>query len=240
MRASLVLALFCSACSIPEKHLDDAQGSAFACLNQPLPTTANLKIAISGMASDPFTGDTLDTASVQGFLVGVSSAIFTTSTGAQGAFTHDQGTGGFPRDAFLRVSENGYLDSYFYPAAPLTHDYYAQIQALSSSDFTSIGTVAGVTLNPALAQILVVVKDCNGMPIPGATVSSQPEGTIRYFINGTPTATATSTDARTGVALIANTPVSNTQISSLVSGMVLRSHTIDTVAGTVMQVEIQP
>jgi hypothetical protein len=241
MRAAIVLVV-ASACSIPTKELapDDALQAPFGCLNQPLPTTAPIKVTIAGTVIDPFAGTMLGDAAVEGFLVGVGSSIFTVNSDAAGAFTHDQGTGGAPINGFLKVSLNGFLDSYFYPATPVAHDLHVQVELFSSMDIMTLGNIAQVTIDPTKAQLLVSVTDCNGLPLPGATITTVPAGTIRYFVGNMPSPTATATDAVTGAALIANAPPSNTTVNATVSGMTLRSHNFDTVAGALTQTEIRP
>lgn len=231
------------ACSIPEKQLvtgDAPQGLPYACFGQPLPTTANAKVTISGTVADPFSGNPLANASVEAFLVGSTAPIFMTNTDASGAFTHDQGTGGVPRDTYLRVSLNGYLDTYYYPAVPVAADLRLNIEALTSMDLATIGNVVGITIDPTKANFVVSVVDCNDNPISGATVSTVPAGTVRYFVNFTPSPTAVATDASTGAAIVANVPVSNTTINATVDGKTLRSHNLDSVAGALMLTEIQP
>src|SRR5207237_1440136 len=49
--------------------------------------------------------------------------------------------------------------------------------------------------------IAVVVTDCAGNPLPGATVSSNPAGSVYYNAGGAPSSTATST-ATDGIAYI--------------------------------------
>jgi hypothetical protein len=239
LRIMLVVAL--GACSIPEKHLSDAAGGPYECLGQPLPSTADAKITISGHVSDPFTGNPINGGAVEGYLVGVPSSIFTTTTDATGAFAHDQGTGGVPRNAYLKMTANGFLDAYFFPSAPLAHSMVQdRLTQMTSSDIQTIGQVANVTIDPTKVQLVVVVVDCNGNAVPGATISTTPPGTIRYFEAATPSATAVATDSMTGAALVANLAPSNTTINATVQGMTLRSHNFDTVAGALMQTEIQP
>jgi hypothetical protein len=234
-----VLLASLAACSIPEKQLA-ATGPPYACLGQPLPTTASAKLTIGGLVLDPFTGDMIPNAAVEGFLVGTTAPIFTTQSDGNGAFSQDQGTGGVPRNAYLKVSPNGYLPTYYYPAVPIAQDLQIDIQMLTSTDVMTIGSVGGVAIDPTKGNFLVVVVDCNGMPISGATVTTVPAGTVRYFVNFTPSATAVATDEKTGAALVANVPLSNTTINATVGGMTLRSHNFDAVAGAIMLTEIQP
>jgi hypothetical protein len=226
-------------CSIPEKQLA-ATGPPYACLGQPLPTTADPKVTIGALIHNPFTGDMVAGAAVEGFLVGTTASIFSTQTNGDGQFAQDQGTAGVPRDAYLKISSNGYLTTYYYPPVPIAQDLQTQIALLKPADVMTIGNVAGVTVDPTKASFLISVIDCNGKPVAGATVSTVPAGTVRYFINFTPSATAVATDESTGAALVANVPVSNTTVSATVGGMTLRSHNFDSVAGAIMETDIQP
>lgn len=234
-------AVLASACSIPEKQLTPL-GPPYACLGQPLPTTAKTQVTITGTLSDPFTGNMISGAVVLGFQVGIPNVpIFMTTSDAGGQFTQRQGTGNVPRDAYLKVAPNGYLGTYYYPAVPITDDADATIQLFTTMDLGTIAAVAQLNVDPAKAMFAVSVVDCNGMPVGGAKVTTNPPGDVRYFdATATPSPTAIATDSRTGTALIANVPVSNTTINATVSGMTLRSHTIDAVAGAMIQTEIQP
>jgi hypothetical protein len=107
-------------------------------------------------------------------------------------------------------------------------------------DVQTIGNVGQVTIDTQQANFLVTVTDCNGMPLAGATISTVPAGTVRYFAAASPSPTAVATDAMTGSALVANVAPSNTTIQATVGGMTLRSHNLDGVAGAIMQTEIQP
>lgn len=230
-----------TACSIPEKRLIGVSDDPFGCLGGPLPTTAKNPVTIAGTLVDPFNGRPVGNATVEGFLVGTTSSIFTTTSDAQGGFSREQGLGGVPRSAFVRGTANGYVASYFYPAVPIADDVDLKIQMLTATDLATIAMVAGVgQLDPTRTNLFVSVVDCNGVPVAGATVATTPPGTVRYFANATPSPTSIATDATTGSALIANIPISNTIISATVNGMTLRSHPFDGVAGALMQTDIQP
>jgi len=234
-------ALALGACSVPEKHLTDAE-APFACLNKPPPSIADDQITFAGMIRDSYSGDKIAGASVQAFLaIDRMHPIFTTTTDGQGEFSQRQGTGGAPLDAFLRATLNGYVTTEFYPAVRFSHSSATQLQQLMPSEITTLAGVAGLTVDlQTKALFLVTVTDCAGLPLGGATVSTTPPGDVRYFVNRLPSGTAVATDSDTGTALVANVPLSNTTINATVSGMTLRSHTIDSTAGIVIQTEIQP
>lgn len=244
MRGVLCLAVTgcaIAACSIPEKHLveADAPGAPFACIGMPLPSTADTQVTIAGTVSDPFTGNSVPGAAIVGYLIGVPAPIFTVNADNDGAFSHQQGTGGVPRNAYLRATLNGFINTDFYPAAPIVHDYSTNVQLLTQQDVATLAQVAQVTVDNTKGQILVAVVDCNGTPLSGATITTTPAGTIRYFVDGTPSPTAVATDM-TGVAFVANVPAGNTTISANASSMALRSHNFDVVAGAFVQTDIQP
>jgi hypothetical protein len=238
---AVMLSLAAAGCSFPEKQLvaGDAPGGPFECLGTPLPSTADMQVTIGGTVTNPFSGNKLPGASVQAFLVGVPAAIFTTMTDANGAFSHDQGTGNVPRNAYLKTTLNGYLDTYFYPAVPIVHDYTTDIQLQTTADLTTLAMVAQVTVDATKGQLLIIVTDCNGTPLSGATITTTPAGTTRYFVEGAPSPTAVATDM-SGVAYVANLPAGNTTLNASVAGMALRQHNFDVVAGAFVQTDIQP
>lgn len=235
----LVVAL--AACSIPEKHLVDGAGAPFACLGQPPPSTADVKITIAGHVSDPFTGDPVSNGAVEGYLTGTPTPVFTVMTDATGAFSRDQGTGGVPVDGYLKLTANGFVDGYFYPGEPIAHDLTEdRLTLLTTTDMQAVGGIGGVQIDLNMAQVIISVIDCNGNPVPGATVSTTAGGTVRYFENARPSMTAIATDAMTGSALVANVPPTNTRVDAMVEGMMLRSHLIDARQNALTQAEIQP
>jgi hypothetical protein len=227
-------------CMIPEKQLTP-EGDPFGCLNQPLPATAKDPVMIAGTLHDPFSGTKISGAVVEGYQVGLSTRIFMTTSDAGGNFSQTQGTGTVPRNAYLRVAPNGYVPSYYYPAVPIANDIATQIQLFTMNDLGTLASAAQVTIDPTKAILAVTVTDCNGMPLGGAAVTTQPAGTVRYFdASATPSPTAVATDSHTGTALVVNVPPSNTTINAMVQGKTLRTHAIDAAAGALTQTEIQP
>ncbi|HEX7841988.1 MAG TPA: hypothetical protein VF469_31170 [Kofleriaceae bacterium] len=242
MVTTAVLACACSiACSIPEKQLTPL-GPPYACLNQPLPTTAKTQVTVTGTLSDPFAGNMVSGAVVEGFQVGIPNVpIFMTTSDTSGNFTQRQGTGNVPRDAYLKITKNGYLDTYYYPAVPISDDLNVTVQMFSTMVLGKLAAAAQVNVDPTKALFAVAVIDCNGMPVGGAMVTTDPPGDVRYFdAMENPSPVAVATDSRTGTALVANVPVSNTAINATVLGMTLHSHRVDAVPNAIMETEIQP
>jgi hypothetical protein len=242
--AALALAAaLVAACSIPEKTLIDGAptGGPFACLSQPLPTTAPPKITIAGSLFAPFIGMPLTNTVAEVFLIGTSTSIFSVTTDATGAFSHEQGIGSKPFDMYVRAAPNGYLPTYLYPAVPAVSDVNLPLQMFTAMHLQTIVGLAGLpAVDPAKVTFLVTVADCNGMPVSGATITTNPPGMVRYFVGTTPSPTAIATDAMTGAAIVSNVDVSNTTVGATVSGMTLHAHNFDGVAGAIMETTVQP
>jgi hypothetical protein len=247
MRHLAIAAIIASAaaCSIPEKELalqtDAAVGDPLACLGKPLPSTAKASVKIAGTVMDPFTpSDSPAGAAIEAFLVGNSGSVFSETLGAMGEFSHDQGTGQVPHDFYMKTAPNGFIPSLYYPPVPLAADLNATIFVFTPANLGPIGALAGLTFDTTKAVFTVVVTDCNGKALGGATVSSEPPGDVRYFINSAPNPSAVSTDSMFGLVLIANVPAVSVTIKGQYMGMELRSHTMDAQPGYHIMTGIQP
>jgi hypothetical protein len=234
-----------AACSIPEKELSNqtdaaVAGDPLACLNKPLPTTAKASVKIAGTVLDPFTPDSPAGAPIEAFLVGNSGPVFSETIGAMGEFSHNQGTGQVPHDFYMKTAPNGFIPSLYYPPVPLAADLNATIFVFTPANLPSIGALAGLTFDTTKSVFTVIVTDCNGKALGGATVSSEPAGDVRYFINSAPNPSAVSTDSMFGLVLIANVPAVSVTIKAQYMGMELRSHTMDAQPGYHIMTGIQP
>lgn len=247
MRVALML-IALGACSYPEKELTDGAGTPFGCLNAPAPTRADNPSAMSGKVVDATRGTPLNNAAVSGQLVGNPASIFVAHTDASGNFRQSQNTGNMPLDIYLTLSANGYLKTFWYPAYPLTHDIFypsspgdmAAIQLFSETEgVAAVSGSTGVTFDATKGWLLLTVDDCNGTPLAGATITTTPAGTIRYFAGVTPSMTATATD-QGGIAMVANLPPGNVALSATVNGMTLKTHNMQVVANAFIQTQIQP
>lgn len=255
LRPILVIAGIAGAagCAIPEKQLV-AQGAPFACYNQAPPTTAPKQITITGTVNGAVAGSTISGASIEAFLADdpTKTLINSATSGGDGGFVMQQGTGGFARNAYLKVTQNGYLDTYYYPAVSIAGDVDVQVQLLTMADAAKLASLMGIAqLDLTKDLFLISVVDCNDHAIGGATVSTEPMGAaVHYFTDSpgpTPSSTAIATDSVIGTAVAANVPVSNTSIQATVPSptdpsmiLTLHSHSIDAMSGVVIQTEIQP
>jgi hypothetical protein len=213
--------------------------AGFECLGQPLPTTAP--------ASITFMGQTKSGLLTQNALSGVEVIVSRTGTDTVGADTSSTPgrfsisflTGGTPVDGHLQLTKSGYLSTYAYPSRPLVANDSVGVLMITSSEFTFVALAAGVTPVAGDGFIGVVVKNCAGTPLAGATVSSSPASTVKYNVGGAPSPSAVSTSAD-GVAYIANVAAGNVTVMASASGHTLRQHVVNARANAITLTEIQP
>ena len=225
MRAILVL---CAGCALPAQKVNP-----LACANDPAPTTAPASVAITGSIADPYQG-----APVAGATVALQPSGFTTTTSATGQFSGTVMTGGMPSASFLKVTGPGYVDTYFYPAAPLAADLDVTLQLLLTQELVAIGSASGLPLGSNSEQLVVSVVDCQDDAVGNATITSA--GDVIYFANDKPDPTATSTDALTGAALVVGITGSDAALSANADGIMFRNHSVGTMPGTLTETEIRP
>jgi hypothetical protein len=241
-----VAALACvSACSIPEKQLIDAapaaKGPPFACFGQLPPTTANPQITITGNLIKAFSQETVPTAPIEVHANNPDALITTIMTNSDGAFTYSQATARMPQDLFLRTAPPGFLETRYYPAAPIVRDLKTDVQVLTTMDLATLAAVAGISIDTTKATFVVTVSDCNGDPVAGAMIATQPVArNMLYLANGRPSTTAVATDSFTGTAFAANVDISSTTITATVGTMTLHRSPIAGAPGVIVQAEIQP
>ncbi len=215
--------------------------AGFECLGQALPTTAPALVNVTGRV----TANVLSPTPVRGALVsafrsGDTTTLATTTTNTPGAYGLSITTGGAPVNGYLRVTDSSHhLDTYAYPAVPLSRDAVDNVLMVSSSEFSTLAAAAGITPVAGDGFIAVVVKNCAGTPVTSATVTSSPAGTVRYNAGGFPSSTATSTDS-TGVAYIANVTAGNVTVQATASGYTLRQHVVNARANAITLTEIAP
>jgi hypothetical protein len=76
------------------------------------------------------------------------------------------------------------------------------IFVFTPQDLPIIDGLAQLNFDVTKTVFSLNVIDCDGTPVGGATVSSDPAGGIRYFTSSAPAPAAVATDTMTGLALI--------------------------------------
>jgi hypothetical protein len=212
----------------------------YACLGQPLPTTAPSAVSVTGVVrSNALAPSPLAGASVKGFQTGNATALDSSTSDAGGNYSMTLSTGGTPLDGYIRVSKSSYLDTYGYPPQPLAANISESVLLITSTELGIIGGALGVTPTAGDGLIAVVVEDCSGLPLAGASVSTNPPGTVKYNSGGGPSSSATMTSAD-GVAYVLNVTAGDVVVMASAGGHVLRQHTVNARADVITLTAIAP
>ncbi len=220
----------------------DSSGPAegFGCVNDTLPTTAQALVTVNGAIRANFLSQVpVSNAIVTAFRVGAPDTIAIDTSNTPGDYLLSITTGGTPVNGYLRVTHSGQLDTYAYPSRPLAASLTTNVLMPTQSELDFLGVAVGVTQSASNGVIAVVVKDCFGATVAGATVSTNPAGTVRYNSGTAPSATAMSTSSD-GVAYVFNVPAGDVTVRANGGGETLRQHVVTARAGTVTLTEIQP
>ncbi|HWC74974.1 MAG TPA: hypothetical protein VG454_13645 [Gemmatimonadales bacterium] len=235
-RALLGLVIVVAACG------KDSSGpqAGFECLGAALPTKAPATITVGGqILQNALAPTALSGAEIIASRTGTDTLAADTSN-TPGFYSLSITTGGTPVDGFLRVSHGGsYITTYAYPARPLAADDTTNVLVISPNEFTLLSTAASAPHTAGDGTIVIVVRDCDGKQLAGATVASNPSGLIRYNAVGGPSTTATSTYTD-GVAYIFNVAAGNVTIMGTASGHALRQHVVNARADAITLTELKP
>lgn len=222
----------------------DADPSAYACLGQPLPTTAIDPLAVSGSVytiglggQSPIAG-----ANIQAFATGTTtSPLASTTSAASGAYSMNTVTGGNPLNAYVKAVATSYLDTYLIPPWPLTAGFdNASVIMLSGSTLGLLAQLTGATQSMSNGFVALVVLDCNNDPVAGATVTvTGTHGAIKYMSSNFPSGSATATDVD-GIAFIFDVAPGTVTVDASVNGMSLREHSVNVIANTLTATVVTP
>jgi hypothetical protein len=209
---------------------------AWACNGQPNPTTAAATINVGGTTVEIATsGSTpVPNTTVDLFLAGGSTPVAsTTSAGGTADWViNDLPTGGVALDGYVRGTfpGTGRKFVYVYPPQPLFQSV-DNVVVTTASD-TTLELINLVFLDPDHdpnnGAVGVLVTDCLGNPLEGATVSAAgATGPVLYRnAAGNPDATATSTGPD-GIGIVFNVPPGNAVlVDATYQGYDMRQHTI--------------
>jgi hypothetical protein len=235
-RAFLVLVIPVAACG------GDSSGPApgFECLGAPIPTTAPATIVVSGqIRQNALSPNALGSAIITAFRIGATDSLAVDTSNTPGFYSLSITTGSTPVNGYLRVTHSGYVDTYAYPSRPLFADLATNVLMPTSNELAFLGTAVGVMQAAGNGFIGVIVKDCNGTAVAGATVTTSPAGTVRYNAGSTPSPSAASTSSD-GVAYVFNVTAGNVTVRANGGGHTLLQHIVNARADVVTLTEIQP
>ncbi len=220
----------------------DAPSGPFGCAGAALPSTAPASLTITGTVSTVGLNgvEMIDGATIRTFRRSGGNAMATATTGGDGSYTLSVDTGGTPIDGYVRASANSYLDTDLFPPAPLAASSDAGVFVmLNQFGLDYAANLAGIQLEDDTAVIGILVLDCDGTALAGATVSSNRGGDIAYVrdMMPDPDATATGPD---GLAFIFNVPFGDVVVDASVAGHDLHEHTVKTRDGAITSTVVAP
>ena len=201
-------------------------------------------IAISGTASQRSTSGSVP---VEGATVAAyassdeSTPLATGTTDANGAFTLTIDTHGVAVDGYIKATMAGMVDTYWYPAGPLTADYAdAGLNMLAPQTLDLLAnTLCRANQDTAMGMVALEVADASRTPVAGATIASDPAASLYCYDSGgfpSPSATATDPD---GIGYMFNI-TGDATVSADKSGSTFTSHSIKVRGGALTTTLIQP
>jgi hypothetical protein len=197
----------------------DAPPGAFDCIGDPFPTTAPGTITASGITESIDQNGTgaLGSATVTANDASDAKLDTSTSDATSGAYALTITTPGTPVDGYLVGTHANYVSTYVYPPSPLASDQAnVPVLMMSNTTYSFIPLLAGIDGQTASEGIVgVLVVDCFGNPVAGATVTSPvvTADNVRYVqgtgISSTP---GGATDS-SGIAILFNVPAGTTPVT---------------------------
>ncbi len=225
----------------------------FSCFGQPLPTTANAQVMISGTArvvtlqgTTPNIGP-LAGATLKGCKVGAANCTgqnqvgATATSDANGLFSIGPiTTNGTPVDAYMVMTANGDRTIQLYPPYPVTMDFSNIPPTSFDNTLITLINASGVaTQSPQNGMLGLFVTDCASTPIVGATASVQQGGVdVGTVIDG-----STFSSMAAGVFFAFDVPPGNTTVTATYGGMTFRTspaQVVPSIAGTTTETQVRP
>jgi hypothetical protein len=217
----------------------DAPSFDFSCMNNPAPDTAPATITVAGTAQDI----DLATQTFEGVAAAAVVARDATDTmvGAPTVSDVDGNwtltallTGSVPIDGYVEASKTGHRTTRVYPPQPMSADQSGiPVPLLASGTFSLLVGAAGAEQSAANGTVGLVVLDCAGTPVGGATIS----------VKQNDTEVGTQFDLsqfQPGAWFIFDVPPGETVVNATVQGMTFRAHTIGVEAQTTSGTIVNP
>ncbi len=124
-----------------------------------------------------------------------------------GGLSFDIPTNGAPLHHYTRTALDGFVTSYVYPSGPLVADELNRALPLLPPTWRAeLAAFAGITLEPEAGIVEVIVTDCLGMRVEGATVTFEPAGDVVAYFDPTFTDTSATATTDNGHAWAFNVP----------------------------------
>lgn len=162
---------------------------------------------------------------------------FDVAAGIQYAFPLPQGFSGY-----FQINGDGALPALYFVPRPVVADTIGWSPTIISKEvLAQLATAAGTSLDPASGVVIASIRDCNGMPIEGATVTASEKQVLRYYIvNNLPVLSAMETSAQ-GAVGFASVPASTIALNGVSkSGQAFAPVSVRVKPGSLSLVEMRP
>jgi hypothetical protein len=222
----------------------DSMPGAYDCIGDPYPTTAPATITVGGLTNEINTDGQVPLAEVAvtaNQQAGDAEIDSTTSDNA-GVYSLTATTGGTPVAGYLHGTKSGFKETYVYPPEGLAFDQpNIPVLMVSTTVFAFLPLLADAEQDAQHGFVGVLVVDCLGAPVAGASVTTDGGGTVRYVVgtsvgNGDVTQTDDS-----GIALIFNVNVGDTvEVDASGGGHEWAEHTVKVRADVVTTTVVAP
>jgi hypothetical protein len=167
----------------------------FSCHGQALPQKAADPVVVGALINDSYSGSLLSDVSVALIATEGDEVLAAGASKADGTATFEIATHNQAVRSYGRMSRDGHVTSYLYPSRPLWRDESnVFLPILSPAWREELAGHAGVALDPTAGIVAVIVTDCAGKRVEGATVTFDAPGvTVAYWDPTFTDASATQT-----------------------------------------------
>lgn len=221
----------------------DAAPTPYGCIGRAHPTTAPAMITVAGVTNEINTDGQVPLDGVALTVADSDDTTLTTGTSdGSGNYSVTVSTGGAPVDGYIQGTTSNYKETYVYPPAPLANDQASvPVLLVSNTVWSFLPLIANATQDNTEGFLGVLVSDCLGNPVEGATVTSPAAETVRY-VEGTGVGdeTVTVTDS-SGIALLFNvTPGDTVMVDASTPDHDFEAHPVKVRANVVTTTVVAP
>jgi hypothetical protein len=227
--AALTLLGACTAdlgdATVPDEVIDPAVAAKydFGCWKQSLPDRAEDLIRVDGFANDSYTGGGLGGVMVEMFSIDDGALLDARASDDTGLLSFDIASGNAPVDVFARMRRDGHVTSYLYPSRPLVADQQNVFFPVLPPEWRAmLADYAGVELDASKGIVAVIVTDCAGARVEGATVTFDPPADAVAYWDLTFTDASATTTRLNGHAWGFNVPAGVVDATVTIGGATYR------------------
>jgi len=221
-----------------------APPGAYDCIGEAYPTTAPATITVGGHTNEINTEGQVALAdvAVTANLESDDSELASTTSGSDGTYSVSTSTGGTPVAGYLHGTTSNYKETYVYPPSPLALDQpNIPVLLISNLVYAFLPPLASASQDANHGFLGVLVSDCLGNPVAGATVTTDGGGTVRYVVGTSVGNAAVTTTDESGIAIIFNVnPGDAVSVDASVPGHEFAEHTVKVRADVVTTTVVAP